>query len=116
MKVSGLIAAALLAGTISSSVLADTFTAKVSVLRSDSSDPNTIYFKTDPLPQGVTAWFYFRNQSVASAGCSTGGSEGLLNRSYSMLLTAKSTEKPVHLTYCVNSNGYGLIKHIDLID
>ena len=84
-------------------------TGKVSTIQIPSGDGNTVYFKLDPMPQGVTKWFYVRNASGSGAGCTFTGSEKTTDRAYAALLTAKASSNSVEVSYCLDSAGYGLV-------
>jgi len=94
----------------SASVIADSATGKITFIQVPTgTDVTTIYFKIDPMPQGVTKQFYVRHGTGASAGCSLYGSEKTTDRAYSALLTAQASSKDVSLVYCTDSSGYGLV-------
>lgn len=102
---------------VSSFALAGSATGKVTLLQVPTgTDVNTIYFKLDPMPQDVSSWFYIRNGSGTSAGCSLAGSEKTTDRTYSMLLMAKASSTNVTASYCVDSNGYGLVNSALRVD
>lgn len=84
-------------------------TGKVTEIQIPANDGNTIYFKLDPMPQGVTKWFYVRNASGSSRGCTFAESEKSTDRAYSALLTAKASSNSVEVGYCLDSAGYGLV-------
>lgn len=95
---------------IATSVFADTTTGKISIIQlPTNSDVNTIYFKLNHMPSGVTQWFYVRHGSGTSAGCSMYGNEKTTDRAYSALLTAYASSKDITVNYCSDSNGYGLV-------
>ena len=94
--------------------LAENVSSKISVLRSPSYDPNTIYFKTEKQAPGVSQWFFFQNRTTNGSGCSANGSEGSMNRHYSMLMTAISMNREVYIDYCVNNDGYGLVNYFEM--
>jgi len=94
--------------------LADTAKGTITNLRSPSYETVTVYFKIDPMPQGVTQRFYVRSDQGSYAGCISSGSEGTFNRTYSMLLTAKASTQKITVDYCLDTNGYGLVNFIEM--
>ena len=87
----------------------------ITILRSPNYESNTIYFKMNPMPSGVTQWLYLRGDSNTRAGCSVKGTLYTLNRTFSLLTTAKATGAEVSVHYCIDSNGYGLIRYVELL-
>lgn len=84
---------------------------KVSKIQLGSNDPKTIYFQLEQMPSHITQLFYIRaGAGENSAGCLLQGDADYVNRSYSMLLAARTSGMPVHVHYCIDSNGYGLVR------
>ena len=99
---------------ISFSSSAITTKGNISILRAPSYELNSIYFKLDVMPQGVTQWFYAMSVIGDQAGCSRKGNNETLNRTYAMLLAAKSSHQKVTVDYCLDSNGYGVVNFVQL--
>ncbi|MGF1763861.1 hypothetical protein [Aliivibrio kagoshimensis] len=86
----------------------------ISILRSPSYETGSIYFKLDSMPSGVTKWFFAVSTTNVSAGCTRQGNTESLNRTYSMLLAAKTSNKKVTVDYCLDSNGYGAVRFVQM--
>lgn len=84
---------------------------KVSQIQLGSNDSKTVYFQLEQMPGQATQWFYVRAEAGEnSAGCLLLRDAEYVNRSYSMLLAARTSGMPVHVHYCIDSNGYGLVR------
>ncbi|MCG8417063.1 MAG: hypothetical protein MJE77_03855 [Proteobacteria bacterium] len=88
---------------------ADTAVGKVTQVLINGQEDITVYFKIDPMPPGVTAWLYANQRSANVAGCTSTGSETLVDRILSLLLFLKGSDTTVRVSYCIDANGYGLI-------
>jgi hypothetical protein len=81
-----------------------------------NDDINSVYFKIDSMPAGVTQWLYIRFGTGDAAGCSVKGNEATFDRAYSALLAAHFAKATVSLVYCLDSHGYGLVnQHIGIL-
>lgn len=78
--------------------------------------PDNIYFKLDPMPEGVTKWFYVRVGSGLKAGCEIKGHSESLQSVYTMLLAAKTSQQKITISYCQDTNSYGLVNHYIQLD
>lgn len=88
-----------------------TVTSKISKIKIGANDPATIYFQTEQMPPRVTEWFYVRaGAGDDSAGCPLAGNSEFVNRTYSMLLAARTSGMPLYVHYCIDRNGYGLVR------
>ena len=74
-----------------------------------NTDINTFYFKLDPMPADIKHSFFVRYGNGNYKSCKLLGNENTTNRAYSAILTAKSTGKPITITYCDAGDGYGLV-------
>ena len=118
MKINNLIKTIIASVVISASPFAfsATATGKVTTIQvPTNTDVKTIYFKIDPMPQSVN-WLYIRHGSGTDAGCTLAGDEKTTDRAYSALLTAKASGQEILVSYCVNSNSYGLVNGSLTID
>lgn len=84
---------------------------KISKIQLGSNDPKTVYFQLEQMPNHISQWFYVRaGAGDDSSGCALQGDTEFVNRTYSLLLTARTSGMPVHVHYCIDSNGYGLVR------
>jgi len=86
----------------------------ITALRSPSYENETVYFQITPTPEGVSQWLYLRSDTETQAGCRVNGDTNTINRTYSMLLAAKTANAEITVSYCVDTNGYGLINYVEL--
>jgi len=80
----------------------ETATGIVSNIQFSTGDTVTIYFKIDPMPTGVTNFFYIRDDGLLI-------NSKMLDRTLSLLLASQISKSNFTTYYSLESGGYGKV-------
>ncbi|MFT5592154.1 MAG: hypothetical protein ACI8SR_000511 [Oceanicoccus sp.] len=93
----------------SASSFAASVSGKVDQVFLNVGDDSSIYFTLKAMPSDGTKSFLVRSNSSSNPECSNTLSSDSLNRIYSMILSAKLSEKDIEFSYCLSATYHGLI-------
>lgn len=94
--------------SVSGAVSADVAVGKVSDVLV-SGDGNSVHFKLDPMPAGVTQWFSVDDKRDYNHECRKKGSQSAVYLITSTVTTLKLNQGDAEVSYCLAINGTGIV-------